>query len=583
MNNIKTYILATTTLFIGFGIAWFVKPASHHHEAEASAGMTLSPEEIWTCSMHPQIRNTEAGICPICEMDLIPLDNTMGSDDPSVLKMSPASVKLAQVETFIVGGDGTPINSESLINVDGTIEMDERSINAQSTHLSGRIESIYVNFEGEYVRKGQKIATLFSTELLSASQELITASAYDDKIEGLKAASIQKLKNWKLSDSQIETILTTNQPIETIDIYADHSGYVLSKKVSLGDYVKQGQALYTVGKTNNLWLIFNVYESDLGAIRTGQKVSFTTPSKGSQEFSATISYIEPLLNNSSRTAVVRAEYGNAQNQLKPGMLLKGKIKSTPQKASDDRRLTIPRTALLWTGDRSVVYVQLPDTEVPSYQYREVIIQSQSGANAIISEGLSLGDAVVTNGAFAIDAAAQLNNNRSMMNRDVSIKKDSRPNDIPDYKESTPEAFKSQLNNIANAYILLKDALVETNPSEASVNASALLQIIDQSDMPILTDDAQMYWMENLKGLQSHTQQIIDLDQIEKQRDQFEFLSEAMIKTITAFGTTGEALYIQHCPMASDNEGADWISNETQIRNPYFGDKMMKCGIVKKEL
>lgn len=460
--------------------------------------------------------------------------------------------------------------------------MDERSINAQAAHIGGRIESLQVNFEGEYVKAGQKIATIYSTGLLAASEELLTAVKFEDKVEGIKEASIQKLRNWKISDAQIESILSSGKPIETIDLYADHSGYVLQKKVALGDYVNQGQALYTVGQTNRLWLIFNVFESDLANVKIGQRVSFTTPSTGEKEFTARINYIEPLLDPVSRTATVRAETSSKGNQLKPGMLLEGNIRNTSTTSSNGT-ISVPRSAVLWTGNTSVVYVKLQDTEVPSYEFREVFIESQSGDYVKVLEGIQNGDEIVTKGAFAIDAAAQLNNNLSMMNRNVSIKKEAQSDITPDYTEETPDEFKKQLDVLANAYLDLKDAFVNTDPNSAAEQTDKIINAVEGVDMTLVKGDGHMYWMEQMSAIKTHTEKIKGSTDVEQQRKQFEFVSDAMIRSIEAFGTIGNTYYVQFCPMANNNQGADWISVQENIQNPYFGDKMMKCGSVKRTL
>jgi len=154
MKKYKQYLIGALLLLVGLAIGWVLKPSSsaaenHNHEVMSSGG-DEKDEEIWTCSMHPQIRQNEFGICPICEMDLIPLDNSMGSDDPTVLQMSKEAAKLAQIETFIVGGNGNAVASESSsVKVDGTVELDERTVKSQTAHLSGRIESMAVTFEGQ--------------------------------------------------------------------------------------------------------------------------------------------------------------------------------------------------------------------------------------------------------------------------------------------------------------------------------------------------------------------------------------------------------------------------------------------------
>ena len=594
MKKYKNVILPVITLVIGLLIGYSVLQESPNHQIDTSTHQHIDKStdlqnEIWTCSMHPQVRQNEPGICPICEMDLIPLDNSMGSDDPTILRMSKESAKLAQIETFIVGGsknnNAVAQNGSTSVKVDGTVKLDERTIKSQTAHLSGRIETMSVTFEGQYVTKGQKIASLFSTELLAASQELITAAQYNDRVEGLKEAAIQKLKNWKITDTQINQILSTSKPIETITIYADHSGYVLNRKLAQGDYVKQGRALYTLGSTSSVWLIFDVFESDLTYVRKGNQVMFTTPSIPNKEFNAKVTYIDPLLNSSSRTATVRAEINNSGNNLKPGMLLNGIITSTKSVTAKSKitSVIVPNTAVLWTGERSVVFVQLPDLEVPTYQYREVEIGNSSGEYITIVSGLESGEEVVTHGAFSVDAAAQLNNNMSMMNKNVKVKKDEQSDVIPSFSDDTPKKFKTQLEQSIVKYIDLKNALVDTDQMNASLSADLFSKSLKDIDMSLQKGDAHMYWMEQLKALDSHADKIVKGIDIEDQRNQFDFLSQAMINSVKAFGTDEKTYFVQYCPMAKDNQGADWLSVEQQIRNPYFGDKMMKCGSVKLEL
>lgn len=597
MKAYTSYIIGGIMLLIGLGIGWAIKPAatssmdSTHHHGDASSASSDEGGEIWTCSMHPQIRQDEAGICPICEMDLIPLDNSMSNDDPTILRMNEEAVKLSQIETFVVGdsrGDSSNSgqSSKAEIKVDGSVVLDERTVKSQTAHLSGRIEEMLVTFEGQYITKGQRIGRLYSVDLLAASQELLTAHRYDDRVEGLEEAAVQKLKNWKISDDAIQQMLEGGRAIETIDIYADHSGYVLDKKLSQGDYVKQGQVLYSTGSTGRLWLVFDVFESDIGRVRVGSKVSFTTPSVPNRAFDAGVTYVDPLLNPDSRTAIVRAEIDNHEGLLKPGMLLDGMIEASSgaiDARGGEEAVSIPNSAILWTGDKSVVYVQVPDNEVPSFEFREVEIERREGDFSVLKSGIAVGDEVVVQGAFVIDAAAQLNNNLSMMNRDVKVKKDEDAGVVPSFAGATPDVFKEQLDGVVVAYLGLKNALVNTSADEASLEADLFLKSLAAMDMDLLAAEPHMYWMENLRTMEDHGKKIKDRLDVEEQRDQFDFLSQAVIKSVRAFGTAGTTYYVQHCPMAKGNQGADWISAEEGIRNPYFGDKMMKCGVVKLEL
>lgn len=311
---------------------------------------------------------------------------------------------------------------------------------------------------------------------------------------------------------------------------------------------------------------------------------FTTSSLPGRTFTASISFIDPLIDAGTRVATARAEIANPGGVLKPEMFVRGQV--MPTRKTTTEQLSIPRSAVLWTGKRSVVYVEIPDTEVPSYQYREVSLGDRLGDRYIIAEGLQAGEKVVVNGAFVIDAAAQLNNQASMMNKKVLVsgrESGSMAVMVPDYQRQAPVAFKEQIGDLALAYLSLKDDFVQTDPTAVRTAAQAFLKKLDQVDMKLLKGEAYHYWMEQLQALSAHAGNLPDLTDIEEQRRQFDFLSQAMIHTVKAFGAAGKALYVQHCPMAFDNAGADWISDEETIRNPYFGDKMMKCGTVLEQL
>jgi Cu(I)/Ag(I) efflux system membrane fusion protein len=233
----------------------------------------------------------------------------------------------------------------------------------------------------------------------------------------------------------------------------------------------------------------------------------------------------------------------------------------------------------------VAYVELPDTEVPTYEFREVTVGERVGEGYRITAGLAAGDRLVVNGAFQLDAAAQLNNKASMMNRDVLIRgrepQAATAMAIPDYRADTPEAFRTQLGQVFAAYLPLKDRMVATELADQAL-LGPLQKALTQVDMSLVKGEAHRYWMQQLEAVEAHATTLLKKDDVEAQRAQFGFLSQALINAGTAFGVDG-TYYVQFCPMAFDNAGANWVSNEAQIRNPYFGDQMLKCGSVTDEL
>ncbi len=585
MENLKNVIVLLLAVTIGVGIGYFVfgknkneaanQMEGHNHSAEMSEPSAVE-ETIYTCSMHPQIRQNEMGICPICEMDLIPVE-TNSSSDPLVFQMTEEAVKISNIQTTIIGSSKGGGKS---IMLNGKIKPDERRSASIVSHLPGRIEKLFVTFTGEKIAKGQKIATIYSPELVSAQRELLEALKLKDISPNLAAAARQKLAYWKIPKSSIDQIEQSGKVQSLMNIYADEGGIVMDKKVSVGDYIQEGSMLFETIGLERLWVIFDGYEENMSNIRVGNIIKFTTPAVPGKTFSAKVTYIDPILNAATRAVAIRTEVSNRGGFLKPEMFVKGMLQTA---SSSKSKITVPKTSVLWTGTRSVIYLKDQETEVPSFRYQEITLGESLGEFYAVKAGLNLGDEVVTNGAFVIDAASQLNNQKSMMNQNVNIKPQNAGTPaIPDFTEGTPDNFKAQLSSLSDKYLLLKDAFVETNAEVAKEAATTFLMQLENVDMTLIKSDAHQYWMQQLAALQGHGKKITTLDDVEIQRQQFDFLSDAMINSITAFGTKNK-LFVQFCPMAFDNKGADWISDINEVRNPYFGDKMMKCGLVTDTL
>ena len=587
-KNIKSILTILITLSIGIIAGYFLfgnkkAPAMpmDNHDHEAHAVQTASPAaaaaaEVWTCSMHPQIKQNEPGDCPLCGMDLIPLEAN-SSNDPLVLQMTESAVKLSNIETTVIGTTASGQDNNP-IRLSGKVQADERLASSQVAHVPGRIEKLYVTFTGEQVRKGQKLADIYSPDLVTAQRELLEAVKIQSVSPGLLEAARNKLRFWKIGAATIQSIEETGDIQEVFSIYAQEAGIVTNRRVSVGDYLKQGEPLFDLMNLRKVWVLFDAYEEDLANIKVGSRIEFTAAAIPNKIFKTRITFIDPIINPSTRVTALRTEVSNASGLLKPEMFVNGTLQS---RTVSKNKLTVPRSAVLWTGKRSVVYTKVPDMEIPSFKFKEVDLGDALGDNYQVVKGLEAGEEVVTYGSFTIDAAAQLNNQASMMNRDVTQKKEASIG-VPNFQAATPVEFKKQLNDLANEYINLKDAFVATDATTAATAAKKVVAQLEKVDMSLVKGDAHIYWMEQLNALQAHSTKITKMDDVEAQRKQFGFLSDALINSIEAFGTDGEALYVQHCPMAFNNQGGDWLSNEEGIRNPYFGDKMMKCGLVKKE-
>lgn len=379
--------------------------SEHNHNQESKSG------EMWTCSMHPQIMQPEPGDCPICGMDLIPMESATDGLAENQFKMSVNAVALANISTTKVGSS---TSGDSTLKLSGTIEENEKAVATQASYFDGRIEKLFINFEGEEVRNGQRLATIYSPELVSAQQELITAASLKESQPALYTAVRNKLNLWKLTEKQIQQIEQSGQIQEIFPLYANVSGTVSEIMVEAGDYVKQGSPLFKIANLNTVWAVFEAYENQVSLLKEGQNIGIVTKAYPDKKFDAIISFINPVLNSATRTVEVRAVLNNPKGELKPGMFVAG-VLGLSRKTEDDM-IIIPESAVLWTGERSVVYLKT-DPNNPVFEMREIILGNAINGGYVVLSGLQNGDEIVTNGTFTVDAAAQLQGKKSMMNKE----------------------------------------------------------------------------------------------------------------------------------------------------------------------
>lgn len=408
----NTYIKGGLFVIAGLLIGWLLFHSSGPKGNSSTAEVhehSEAEQTVWTCSMHPQIRMHKPGDCPICGMDLIPLKNSNAEIDDQAIEMSESAMKLAEIQTSIVSRGAA--SKEVLLY--GKIQMDERLQQSQTAHVPGRIEELMINVTGEQVKKGQLVAKIYSPELVTAQKELVEALSLKDKYPNLLEAAREKLRNWKLSDKQIRDIEQSGTVTSTVNIYANTSGIVTNLKVNEGDYISKGAVLFDVADLSKVWGVFDAYESDLAWISMGQSVDFTTQVIPGKTFTGKISFIDPVIDPNTRIARVRIELNNSDRKLKPEMFINGIIHSKLD--INDDQISIPQTAVLWTGTRSVVYVKIPDAEHPTFKMRKITLGASMKDTYIVMDGLKEGEEIVTNGTFSVDAAAQLAGKTSMMN------------------------------------------------------------------------------------------------------------------------------------------------------------------------
>ncbi len=587
----KKYIIYIGILATGLLLGYLIFGSTSTSEEKHNHETSETENQLWTCSMHPQIMQPDPGDCPICGMDLIPAETSAEGLEANQFKMSQNALALANIETTVISNN---TNVVSGLMLSGKIHENEKTNSIQTAHFGGRIEKLFVNSTGEKVYQGQQLALIYSPQLVTAQKELLTALESKNKDFTLYNAVRNKLKLWKLSEKQINKIEESKEIITNFPVYANVSGVVTKKMVDEGNYVKEGQSLLMISNLTTVWADFDAYEKQLSLINEGDEISITTNANPNKEIKAKISFIDPVLNTSTRTVIVRAELNNKKGELKPGMFIKGVLSAKKANNQNEALITVPKTAVLWTGKRSVVYVKQKGTE-PIFELRVVTLGNEIGDSYEILEGLKLNEEIVTNGTFTVDAAAQLQGKKSMMSPDGGRVVTGHENHIgmQDTGNTQKEEvavverikvapkFQEQLSTVFASYLAIKDALVNDDHKLAQTSAVTFEENLDKVDMKLLKDSkSHNLWMPILKELKTSSSKISSIADIKTQREHFISLSNNVTKSIEAFGVN-KKIYKQFCPMANNDKGAFWLSTDENIKNPYFGEMMLKCGSTKE--
>ncbi len=396
-------------MILGVFLGWLIFHPSHKKKVKQDQPTEVTQGTIWTCAMHPQIRMDQPGKCPICGMDLIPLvKSNEPSIDPSAIHLTKEAAQLANVLTSVVSKQ-KPVKEVRLY---GKVQADERLLQSQVAHVPGRIDQLALNFTGESVVKGQVLAVIYSPELITAQQELLETVKTKQAQPELYEASKEKLRQYKITDEQIAKIENSGVVQNSFEVVSNTSGTVIARYINTGDHVSQGTILYKIADLSKVWIMFDAYESDLQFLRRGEKVSFMLQALPGTDFSGDIVFIDPVIDPVTRVAKVRVETGNQSGKLKPEMFATGIVSTTLTEYKDN--MVIPKSAVLWTGKRSVVYVKQSGTDEPIFKLREIGLGPMLGESYIVTDGLMEGEEIVTSGTFSVDAAAQLEGKPSMM-------------------------------------------------------------------------------------------------------------------------------------------------------------------------
>jgi len=591
------------------------KPDTHNH-----ADLEISGPTTWTCSMHPQIQLPKPGKCPICFMDLIPLESGDGEElDFRQIKMSETAKQIARIET-------TPVikgPAEAEIRMVGKLDYNETKVSYITAWFPGRIDKLFVNFTGTTVKKGDHMAHIYSPEMIAAQEELLQAIKTAGTIsngslilkntaQATLNAVRDKLRLFGLNQNQIDKIETLEKVPDHITIRAPAGGTVVDKHINEGMYVKTGMRLYTIADLSELWAYFDAYESDLPWLKPGLELEFGSLSFPGEIFKAKIDFIDPVLNPKTRTVKVRAVVNNDDGRLKPEMFISGILKSrlgpSGSLADTDSKelpLLIPISAPLLTGTRAVVYVELPGDDGSVFEGREVALGPRAGDFYIVRSGLKEGEMVVTNGAFKIDAELQIQAKPSMMlpeggggmtghnhGQQATAAGSAKGHDKSksEYQFGSVgrlddcEEAQTALIPVYNAYFEIQMALADDNLDKAKAAFDKLHSLTKDVDMSLFKDEAHTRWMKIYNELVQKSNNGSKADDIETARNTFYLLSYAAIELHDTFGHALEQDYfLTYCPMANNNQGAYWLQTIDTVYNSFYGKSMLRCGEIKQKL
>ena len=582
--------------------------------------------EVWTCSMHPQIRLHEPGKCPICFMDLIPVNQGSGGDaGDRKLLMSESAIKLAEIETHPV--ERRP--AEAVIRAVGSVAFDETRMSEITSWVPGRIEKLFVNFTGAAVKRGDPLAEIYSPSLVSAQEELAQAKrSFDSAPEGdssarstLQAAR-EKLRQYGLTPEQIEAVEKDGTVSRRIVTYAPASGVVVDLAAKEGQYVKTGSTLMRIADLSKVWVTLRAFQSDLPLVRAGQEVIFTSTALPGDTFPGEVVFIDPVLDPKTMTAGVRAVVSNKEGRLRPDMFVSGQVEvplgsdgraiEPGKKRGITHPLVIPATAPMLTGKRAVVYVRLPGSAEPVFEGRDVTLGPRAGESYIVLSGLEEGELVVTNGAFKIDSELQIRAKVSMMNPDGDAPPpvhdhgeqgdheghgdtsgtDSQPGRVraegsdkerPYGHITAGSVMLKELDPVYSAYFNVQMALAGDDHAKAVSAYKDLGKKTGAVDMTLFKGPAHGIWMDISSKIVKHSSEGGISKDIAAARNSFYHLSKSVIELQERIGHSDGDFYLTFCPMARDNTGAYWIQEVDTVYNSFYGAVMLRCGSIEKKL
>lgn len=375
---------------------------------------------IYYCPMHPEYKSERPGECPICGMTLVPLESS-----PKGMAQEPAgemagvtfpfgTVRIDPIKQQLIGVAYGEVMFGSVVHTIrtvGKVTYDETKIARVHPKIEGWIEKVHADYVGKLVRKGEPLVELYSPELVATQQEYLLAlraketlgrSAYREiaaAADSLYEASKRRLELWDIPEADIRRIHQRGQPSRTLTLYAPVSGFVLSRNAFERQRVTPETELYVIADLSTVWVLADIYESEVSMVRVGQTATMTLPAFPGKVFRGRVTYISPQVDNVTRTVKIRLEFPNPDFALKPDMYTNVELH-----VHYGRQLWVPEGAVLDSGEEQIVFVA---HEGGYFEPRRVRVGPKVGDRYIILEGLKAGERIVTSGTFLIDSESRL--------------------------------------------------------------------------------------------------------------------------------------------------------------------------------
>ena len=553
--------------------------AGHNHSATASA------DDRYICPMMCTPPSSEPGKCPVCAMDLVPATSASGGDDRSV-SFDPVARRLAGIKT-------TKVSLEQLngtVRSVGELAYDQTREASIAAYTGGRLEQLFVDSVGVPVTKGQKLVEIYSPDLYSAQQEYLTsvknasrgALAGDDLSRELVQIAEEKLTELGFSKPQIEALRRTGQASARVTVDAPIGGIVVHKMANEGDYLKTGQTIFRIADLSSVWLRLELFPAEAARVREGQVVEASVNSLPGEKFTGRVLLVEPVVDAKTRTVGVRVELPNPDGVLRPGDFATAEIELPLARSGDGPLLTVPEGAILRAGGKSVAYVE---TDPGRFEIRNVELGPALDGRVAVMSGLSEGEEVASNGNFLIDSQMQLAGNPSLF--DTSKLEGLVLADVPEFPkgplplEGTPRVLSGDagdtLDRIFAAYFATRDALAK----DSSPPADAATTLLTDAATLAKDESLPLVARRHLEVTASAAPKLFETD-LKIVRDGFRRVSHGLLPVASRVRGPQTASTLTHfyCPMV-EGGGGDWLQAgalaRSELRNPYWGDAMLTCG------